>query len=186
MVAGVAAAALVAGATGCSDDGDDGGSDAERSGASEDGARDAASDEGTAEGAADADDAGDPAGSGGSTNGGESSGGAGTRIDVDRTFTGDGSEQFCAELERLEGLLPTGSDPAATDYAEVAEAMATIEPPVEITAEWSLIAEVQQRLLDQLERGSDDPVGAIEQGTLDQFGLASAVVARYAVEVCGF
>lgn len=97
---------------------------------------------------------------------------------IDRTFTGEGGEEFCAEVEAMQaaGL----DDPSQTNDTDAAAAMAAISPPADIAAEWTNLHEVMAAA------GADPEVfTSMTQEEMDAWGLAGAVVATYLGEVCG-
>jgi hypothetical protein len=107
-------------------------------------------------------------------------GAVGTELDVDRTFTGEGSEAFCAEVLALQQSV-SGSDPARIDEATVTGQMAALTPPAEIAADWGVMVSVQQSLANSQ---AEDPLAGIDQAQLDAYGQSSAVIAAYLGDVC--
>jgi hypothetical protein len=102
----------------------------------------------------------------------------GAQLGIDRTFTGEGSETFCAEVTAMEESGQ--ADPAKTDDATAAARMAAITPPAEIEAEWT-------NLHETLAAGAEDEDGfaSMSQEEMDAWGMAGAVVAAYLGDVCG-
>jgi hypothetical protein len=97
---------------------------------------------------------------------------------IDRTFTGEGGEEFCAEVKAMQeaGL----DNPSQTSDTDAAAAMAAIAPPADIAAEWTNLHEVMAAA------AADSNVFAtMSQEEMDEWGLAGAVVATYLGEVCG-
>ncbi len=106
-------------------------------------------------------------------------GDVGTQLEVDRTFTGEGSEDFCGQVRALQESV-SGTDPSRIDEATVTGQMAALTPPPEIAADWNLMVSVQQSMTDS----PDDPFAGVDQAQLDAYGLASAVIAAYLGDVC--
>ncbi len=106
-------------------------------------------------------------------------GDVGTQLEVDRTFTGEGSEDFCGEVRALQESV-SGSDPTRIDEATVTGQMAALTPPAEIAGDWSVMVAVQQSMTDS----PQDPFAGIDQAQLDAYGQASAVIAAYLGDVC--
>jgi hypothetical protein len=104
----------------------------------------------------------------------------GTQLEVDRVFTGEGSEEFCAQVRALQESV-TGSDPSRIDEATVTGQMASITPPAEIAADWNVVVTVQQALVDAQ---AEDPFAGVDQAQLDAYGQSSAVIATYLGDVC--
>ncbi len=97
---------------------------------------------------------------------------------IDRTFTGEGGEEFCAEVEAMQdaGL----DNPSRTSDTDAAAAMAAITPPADIAAEWTNLHEVMAAA------AADSNVFAtMSQEEMDEWGMAGAVVATYLGEICG-
>lgn len=118
-------------------------------------------------------DAGEAGGEGGD-DGSES---AATQLGVDRTFTGEGSEAFCAAVRELEQEYEGKGDDLA-----FAERMAEVTPPDEIAAEWSNL------VTTLLEIGSDpsgEGMAALDPEQSDSWARDGAVVAAYLGDVCG-
>lgn len=103
-----------------------------------------------------------------------------TQLGVDRTFTGDGSEEFCAQVRALQESV-SGSDPSRIDEATVTGQMAALAPPAEIADDWSLMVSVQQAIVGSQ---SEDPLADVDQAQLDDYGRSSAVIAAYLGDVC--
>ena len=103
-----------------------------------------------------------------------------TQLGVDRTFTGDGSEEFCAQVRALQESV-SGSDPSRVDEATVTGQMAGLAPPAEIADDWSLMVSVQQAIVGSQ---SEDPLADVDQAQLDAYGRSSAVIAAYLGDVC--
>ncbi len=106
-------------------------------------------------------------------------GDVGTQLEVDRTFTGEGSEDFCGQVRALQESV-SGSDPTRIDEATVTGQMAALSPPAEIAGDWRVMVAVQQSMTDSPE----DPFAGIDQAQLDAYGQASAVIAAYLGDVC--
>jgi hypothetical protein len=107
-------------------------------------------------------------------------GDVGTQLEVDRVFTGEGSEEFCAQVRALQESV-TGTDPSRVDEATVTGQMAGISPPAEIAADWNTVVSVQQALVDTQ---AEDPFAGVDQSQLDAYGQSSAVIAAYLGDVC--
>ena len=67
-------------------------------------------------------------------------GDVGTQLGVDRTFTGEGSDTFCAQVADIQEQQMAGSGP--TDDATTAAQLAAVAAPEEIAAGWSNLHEV--------------------------------------------
>lgn len=100
-----------------------------------------------------------------------------SQLGVDRTFTGEGSEEFCAEVGAMEE-----SYEGETDDLAFAQQMSEITPPAEIADEWTNLYTVL------LEVGSD-PSGegllGLDPEAGDKWAMDGAVVAAYLGDVCG-
>ncbi|HEX5947282.1 MAG TPA: hypothetical protein VFY82_13435 [Acidimicrobiales bacterium] len=122
---------------------------------------------------------------GGAGEGDEGSGGAtaegdvSTQLGVDREFTGDDSDAFCAEVV---GMRDAGQDAAGVDNAAFADAMMAITPPAEIAAEWTNLFTVQKAIAAD---PSGDALAAMSPEELNAWGTAGNVVAAYLGDVCG-
>ena len=122
---------------------------------------------------------------GGAGEGDEDSGGAtaegdvSTQLGVDREFTGDDSDAFCAEVV---GMRDAGQDAAGVDDAAFADAMMAITPPAEIAPEWTNLFTVQKAIAAD---PSGDALAAMSPEELDAWGTAGNVVAAYLGDVCG-
>jgi hypothetical protein len=103
----------------------------------------------------------------------------GTQLEVDRVFTGEGSEEFCAQVRALQESVT--SDPSRMDEATVTGQMASLSPPAEIAADWNVVVTVQQALVDAQ---AEDPFAGVDQAQLDAYGQSSAVIATYLGDVC--
>jgi len=106
-------------------------------------------------------------------------GDVGTQLEVDRTFTGEGSDDFCGEVRALQESV-SGSDPSRIDEATVTAQMAGLTPPAEIAEDWNVVVSVQQSLVS----AEDDPLAAVDQAQLDAYGQSTAVIAAYLGDVC--
>jgi hypothetical protein len=106
-------------------------------------------------------------------------GDVGTALGVDRTFTGEGSASFCAEVQALQSSVG-GSDPSRVSEATVTGQMAAMTPPAEIAEDWNLVVSVQQSLTS----GSENPLAEVDPAQLEAYGMASAVIATYLGDVC--
>ena len=107
-------------------------------------------------------------------------GDVGTQLEVDRVFTGEGSEDFCAQVRALQESV-TGSDPSRVDEATVTGQMASLTAPAEIADDWNVVVSVQQALVDTQ---AEDPFAGVDQAQLDAYGQSSAVIAAYLGDVC--
>jgi hypothetical protein len=96
-------------------------------------------------------------------------------------YTGTGSAEFCAQMSSLQGSME-GTDPADVDYAALADELAAIAPPPELTTDWGLFIETQKLI-------SSDPTGAamenLDQAQLTAYGQASSNVSAYLADICG-
>ena len=96
-------------------------------------------------------------------------------------YTGTGSAEFCGQMSSLQGSME-GTDPAAVDYAALADTLAAIAPPPELTTDWGLFIETQKLIIS-------DPTGAsmenLDQAKLTAYGQASSNVQAYLVDICG-
>jgi len=103
-----------------------------------------------------------------------------SQLGIDRTFTGEGSEAFCADMADIQAEAAEGGQ--VLDDATFADQMAGITPPDEIAIEWTNLFTVQQAL-------ADDPSGAALEAMSDEerdaWGMSGAVVAAYLGDVCG-
>lgn len=140
---------------------------------------------GGGDGAADAssDDAAESDGSEAAAEGGgeDGSGDIAEALGVDRTFTGEGSEPFCTEVQALQDSLEAAA-PDVVDDAAFADQMAALTPPAEIAAEWTNLYTVQRAM-------AADPTGEALAGATEEdmaaWGESGAVVAAYLGDVCG-
>jgi hypothetical protein len=107
-------------------------------------------------------------------------GDVGTQLEVDRVFTGEGSDDFCAQVRALQESV-TASDPSRIDEATVTGQMADLTPPAEIAGDWNVVVSVQQSLVDA---PAEDPFAGVDQAQLDAYGVSSAVIAAYLGDVC--
>jgi hypothetical protein len=103
-----------------------------------------------------------------------------SRLGVDRTFTGEGSEAFCAEMAELQDEAAASGE--VPDDAAFADQMAAITPPAEIADEWTNLYTVQQALADD---PSGEALTAMSAEERDAWGMSGAVVAAYLGDVCG-
>ncbi|HEX6570203.1 MAG TPA: hypothetical protein VF015_13605, partial [Acidimicrobiales bacterium] len=101
-----------------------------------------------------------------------------TELGVDRTFTGEGSEAFCAEVVALEEA--TGG--TQVDEAALADQMAAIEAPDEIADEWTNLTTVQKAIASD---PSGEALAAMSDEETAAWGMSGAVVAAYLGDVCG-
>jgi len=96
-------------------------------------------------------------------------------------YTGTGSAEFCGQMSSLQGSME-GTDPASVDYAALADKLAAIAPPPELTTDWGLFIETQKLI-------TSDPSGAsmenLDQAKLTAYGQASTNVQAYLVDICG-
>jgi hypothetical protein len=107
-------------------------------------------------------------------------GDVGTQLEVDRVFTGEGSEEFCAQVRALQESVMS-SDPSGIDEATVTGQMAGLTPPAEIASDWGMVVSVQQALVDA---HAEDPFAGVDQAQLDAYGQSTAVIAAYLGDVC--
>jgi hypothetical protein len=84
-------------------------------------------------------------------------------------------------MSSLQGSME-GTDPASVDYAALADKLAAIAPPPELTTDWGLFIETQKLI-------TSDPSGAsmenLDQAKLTAYGQASSNVQAYLVDICG-
>jgi hypothetical protein len=104
-----------------------------------------------------------------------------TRLGVDRSFTGEGSEAFCEEIVAVQESME-GTDPATVDDAAFADQMAAVTPPDEIAAEWTNLYAVQKAIASD---PSGEALAALSEDDSAAWGEAGAVVAAYLGDVCG-
>jgi len=102
-------------------------------------------------------------------------------LGVDRDFTGEGSEQFCAEVQALDSEAAENEELQASDAAYAAR-MAAITPPEEIAEEWTTLHTVLARMGEST---SENPLEDIPAEELDAWAVSGEVVAAYLVQVCG-
>jgi hypothetical protein len=166
------------GSASASDVAEDSGSDAE---AGSDGVLPTAEDEAAGEDGSGEPTAGGEAGTaggqGGQTGGSGEPGSVATELGVDRTFTGEGSEELCDEMADIQG----SATPDLGNTA-LADQMAAITPPPEIATEWELMHTVLKTI------ASDSSGAALQDMTqeeADEWATANAVVAAYLGDVCG-
>ncbi|MBN2624345.1 MAG: hypothetical protein JXA83_13295 [Acidimicrobiales bacterium] len=124
------------------------------------------------EGADDTDDA-DPSDDGAGDD-------AGTRLDVDRTFTGEGSETFCADVAEAQAAA-SAPDAEVLSDAEFAAEMEAMDAPDEIAEEWAILFAVQKAAAED---PSGEVIASMSPDESDAWAIAGAIVARYLVEVC--
>lgn len=105
----------------------------------------------------------------------------GDALGVDREFTGEGSEQFCAEVQALDSEAAEDEELQASDTAYAAR-MAAITPPEEIAEEWTTLHTVLARMGEST---SENPLEDIPPEELDAWAVSGEVVAAYLVQVCG-
>lgn len=150
---------LAAGMTACGGGGDDDAGSAEDESA-EDDRSDAETDE-PAEDEAETDSDGESVAS---------------RLGVDRTFTGEGSEEFCAEIGAMEETYE-----GETDDLEFAQQMSEITPPAEIADEWKNLYTI---LLEIGNDPSGEGLLGLDPEAGDKWAMDGAVVAAYLGDVC--
>ncbi|MDD9372040.1 MAG: hypothetical protein PV358_18105 [Acidimicrobiales bacterium] len=141
-----------------------------------------ASDESSTDGAADessTDEAEGETDGGSSPDGSDGEDDMSGQLGVDREFTGEGSEAFCAEVE---SLRETGQDAAGVDDAAFADAMMAVTPPDEIAAEWTNLFTVQKAVAADPSGGA---LAEMSQEALDAWASDGNVVAAYLGDVCG-
>lgn len=96
-------------------------------------------------------------------------------------YTGTGSAEFCGQMSSLQGSME-GTDAASVDYAALADELAAIAPPPELTTDWGPFIETQKLI-------SSDPTGAamenLDQARRTAYGQASSNVSAYLVDICG-
>ena len=100
-----------------------------------------------------------------------------SQLGVDRTFTGEGSEEFCAEVGAMEESYEGESDDLA-----FAQQMSEITPPAEIADEWTNLYTV---LLEVGNDPSGEGLLGLDPEAGDKWAMDGAVVAAYLGDVCG-
>jgi len=164
---------LVTGAAACGGGDDEAGSDDEQAeGSSGDESSDTTLPTAEEEAADDEGASGDE-GEGGS--GGPGS--VATELGVDRTFTGDGSDELCGAMDEFQ----TSADPDLSE-TEFADQMAAITPPDEIAAEWETMHTVLKAIASD---PSGEALASMSQEELDEWTMANSVIAAYLGDVCG-
>jgi hypothetical protein len=121
----------------------------------------------------------------GGASGDEGEGGSGeadpgsvaTELGVDRTFTGEGSDELCGAMDEFQ----TSADPDLSE-TEFADQMAAITPPDEIAAEWETMHTVLKAIASD---PSGEALASISQEELDEWTMANSVIAAYLGDVCG-
>ena len=108
-------------------------------------------------------------------------GDVGTALGVDRTFTGEGSEQFCADVRALQTSVG-GEDSARISEATVTGQLAAMTPPDEIADDWNTMITVQEAIVSA---GSASALADVPAEQMEAYGTASAVIAAYLGDVCG-
>ena len=100
-----------------------------------------------------------------------------TELGVDRTFTGDGSDELCGAMDEFQ----TSADPDLSE-TEFADQMAAITPPDEIAAEWETMHTVLKAIASD---PSGEALASMSQEELDEWTMANSVIAAYLGDVCG-
>jgi hypothetical protein len=100
-----------------------------------------------------------------------------TELGVDRTFTGEGSDELCGAMDEFQ----TSADPDLSE-TEFADQMAAITPPDEIAAEWETMHTVLKAIASD---PSGEALASISQEELDEWTMANSVIAAYLGDVCG-
>lgn len=108
-------------------------------------------------------------------------GDVGTALGVDRTFTGEGSDQFCADVRALQTSVG-GEDSARISEATVTGQLAAMTPPDEIADDWTTMITVQEAIVSA---GSASALDDVPAEQMEAYGTASAVIAAYLGDVCG-
>lgn len=123
---------------------------------------------------AEGDDAGDDAD--------DSPGSVGTELDVDREFTGEGSEPFCTQAaDVVTASRDVDSDDAVLSDAEFADQMAAMTPPDEIAEEWETLYTVQRAVADDPD---SDIFATMDPDEAEDWAMSGAIVAAYLGDVC--
>jgi hypothetical protein len=105
----------------------------------------------------------------------------GTAFDTDFSFTGEGSETFCAKMADLQAQYAT-ADPNSINLSDLADKMSAIDPPPELANDWAPYIDMQRTL------GAADSDGDLtdaDAAQLAAFTDASAKVSVYLSDVCG-
>lgn len=102
-----------------------------------------------------------------------------TQLGVDRDFTGEGSEAFCAEVS---AMRDSGLDAAGVDDGAFADAMIAITPPAEIATEWTNLFTMQKAIAAD---PSGNALAEMSEEEVAQWSGAGNVVAAYLGDVCG-
>jgi hypothetical protein len=100
-----------------------------------------------------------------------------TELGVDRTFTGEGSDELCSAMDEIQSSA--GPD---LSEAEFADEVAGITPPPEIAAEWETMHTVLKAIASD---PSGDALASMSQEELDDWTTANSVIAAYLGDVCG-
>ena len=100
------------------------------------------------------------------------------QLGVDREFTGEGSEAFCAEVNTMR---ENGLDAAGVDDGAFADAMMAITPPAEIATEWTNLFTVQKALAAD---PSGNAMAEMSEEEVAEWSSAGSVVAAYLADVC--
>jgi hypothetical protein len=100
-----------------------------------------------------------------------------TELGVDRTFTGEGSDELCGAMDDIQSSAE--SDLSEADFADQ---MAEITPPPEIAAEWETMHTVLKAIASD---PSGEALASMSPEELDEWTMANGVVAAYLGDVCG-
>jgi hypothetical protein len=100
-----------------------------------------------------------------------------TELGVDRTFTGEGSDELCNAMDEIQ----SSAEPDLSE-AEFADEMAGITPPAEIAEEWETMHTVLKAIASD---PSGEALASMSQEELDEWTTANSVIAAYLGDVCG-
>jgi hypothetical protein len=100
-----------------------------------------------------------------------------TELGVDRTFTGEGSDELCDAMDDIQ----SSAEPDL-GQADFADQMAAITPPAEIAAEWETMHTVLKAIASD---PSGEALASMSQEELDEWTMANSVIAAYLGDVCG-
>jgi hypothetical protein len=100
-----------------------------------------------------------------------------TELGVDRTFTGEGSDELCGAMDDIQ----SSAEPGLSE-ADFADQMAEITPPPEIAGEWETMHTVLKAIASD---PSGEALASMSPAELDEWTMANSVVAAYLGDVCG-
>lgn len=139
-------------------------------------------DEAAADEPADDAEGGDDAEAGDDAEGEGPPGSVGTELDIDREFTGEGSEPFCTQAaDVINASRDVDSDAEVLTDVEFADQMAAMTPPDEIAEEWETLYTVQRAVAEDPD---SDIFATMDPDEADDWAMSGAVVAAYLGDVC--